>query len=195
MGADIMSSFISFDESTFWKAIEEKNYSLLKTCIVNSIRNNPGFKKDFKNAKGDKCSEARLAMDILKEKVPEIFEKYELQDGEHIYDPNEAAAWDKEYFIRQTFLLKQNFCTKRYNHVKEIGIKITHEANSNFQNPQEQGQMKRKNQLALARINQILQKTKPLLVAGAVVIAVILAVIVLVVLLAVIRLIMSIYVI
>ena len=174
-----MYKFTSFDEQTFYKAIEEKDYSRLKTCIISSIRNNPGFRK----ARGENFSEARLAINILKEKVPEMFERYAVQEAEHAYNVDEADIWDKEYFIRQTFLLGENFCMERYSHLMKIGQKITNGTAPNFQEPQELCQAESQHQPIKVNAHKAPQKTNPLLVLGAVA----LAIIVLVAIVAVIR--------
>ena len=174
-----MYKFTSFDEQTFYRAIEEKDYSRLKTCIISSIRNNPGFRK----ARGEEYSEARLAMNILKDKVPEMFECYVVQEAERAYNVDEADTWDKEYFIRQTFLLGENFCMERYSHLMKIGRKITNGTDPNFQEPQEQCQAEQQHQSIKVNAYKAPQKTNPLLVLGVVA----LAIIVLVVIVAVIK--------
>lgn len=176
---DIMYKFTSFDEHTFYKAIEEKDYSRLKTCIISSIRNNPGFLP----MKGEKVAESKVAMNILKEKAEGMFEPYKVQEGERVFDEGEAETWDKEYFIRQTFLLGENFCTKRYNNLLMIGRKITRGIDPNFQEPQELCQAESQHQPIKENAHKAPQKTNPLLVLGTVA----LAIIVLVVIVAVIR--------
>lgn len=170
----MMYKFSSFDEKTFYKAIEEKDYSRLKTCIISSIRNNPGFKK----AKGEKCSEAGLAMNILKEKVPEILEHYVVQETEQVYNVDASDTWDKEYFIRQTFLLGENFCMERYNHLVKIGEKIMNGTAPNFQEPQEKDQAETKNKLIQEKAYAAPRKFIPLLVLGVVILTLIILVVI-----------------
>lgn len=176
---ETMYKFTSFDEQIFYRAIEERDYSVLKTCVISSIRYNPGFRK----ARGENYSEARLAMNILKEKVPEMFERYIVQEEEHAYDVTEAETWDREYFIGQTFWLGENFCMERYSHLMKIGQKITNGTDPNFQEPQEQCQAEFQHQPIKVNAHKAPQKTNPLLVLGAVA----LAIIVLVAIVAVIR--------
>ena len=121
----------SFDMVDFLSAIDAKDYIKLKNYIINSIRNNPGFRKG-----GRPCSEATEAFRILKDRkedLPGLFSKYELQSGEIEFDENNASSWNEEYFIRQTFYLEENFCSKRFDHVKKIGIYL---ARGNFSEPQ-----------------------------------------------------------
>lgn len=164
-----MYKFTSFDAQTFYKAIEEKDYSRLKTCIISSIRNNPGFLP----MKGEKVAESRVAMKILKEKAEGMFEPYKVQKGERVFDESEAETWDKEYFIRQTFLLGENFCTTRYNNLMMIGRKIARGIDSNFQEPQELCQAESQRQPIKVNAHKAPQKTNPLLVLGAVALAII----------------------
>lgn len=119
----------SFDEQKFNKAITDKNYSYIKICIINAIRNNPNFKPNVEH----KC-EAQMAFSQVCQVCPDILEHYQLQEGETEFNEKDRAKWDKEYFIRQTFLLKKNFCKERYENIKKIGQAIT----ENFPNPQGQ---------------------------------------------------------
>jgi hypothetical protein len=57
-----------------------------------------------------------------------------LQEGEEEFDENNKASWNQEYFIRQTFLLGENFCRKRFINIRKIGQYIT---KANFNDPQE----------------------------------------------------------
>ena len=56
--------FTSFDEKAFWEAIEKKDFVCLKVNTVSSILNDPTF------ARG----ETMKVLEILDDKVPEIFE-------------------------------------------------------------------------------------------------------------------------
>lgn len=125
----------SFEMADFLAAIDSKDYIKLKNYIVNSIRNNPGFRKG-----GRTCSEATEAFRILRdrrEELPGLFSKYELQSGEVEFNENDTSTWDEEYFIRQTFFLEENFCSKRFDHVKKIGLFL---ARGNFSDPQEENE-------------------------------------------------------
>lgn len=174
-----MYKFTTFNSDAFYRALEEKDYSRLITCIISAVRNNP----EFRNATGQKSSESTIALNLLRENVPEIFETYKQQEGERIYDETEYKTWDKEYFIRQTFLLGENFCVKRYKHVKAIGCWISRGVVPNFQEPQEQCQAELQHQTIKENVYKAPQKTNPLLVLGVVA----LAIIVLVVMVAVIQ--------
>lgn len=124
-----MYQFTSFDAEEFDEAITVKNYVKIKSFVVSAIRNNP----TFTIIPGQNASEIGLAIAILKERAKEIFEEYEVQDGEHPFNEAEAETWDKDYFNEQSFLLKRNFSKKRMDNLKIIGRKI-----SNFQKPQGQ---------------------------------------------------------
>ena len=180
-----MSRFSSFNEEAFYKAISEKDYERLKTCIISAIRNNP----EFRIMKDEKVSEVKMAITILKEKVPEMFdEEYQLQDGERAFDEKEFNKWDEEYFVRQTFWLGENFCLKRITHLQKIGRWISrgiapNAKESNFQEPQEQCQEVEKYQPVKIKVNRNPSKTKPLLMLGTIV----LIIIVLVVIIAVVK--------
>lgn len=149
-----MYNFTSFDKDTFYKNMKEKNYSRLKTNVISSIRNNPAFRK----APGEEYCEARIAMNLLQEHVPEMFGEYKVQAGEHAYNAGEAAAWDRDYFIEQTFFLGENFCWERFRHLGRIGQKIAGESGTNFRNPQKQANTMSGSQSARIGIIQILYK-------------------------------------
>lgn len=166
--------FTSFDADDFYKAIEEKKYAKLKTCVISAIRNNP----EFKRADGEKVSEARLAWDILEENVPEIFDKYEDQDGDRLYDEKSVNEWDREFFIRQTFLLGENFNRKRYIQVMNIGRKISRGIMPNFQEPQELNLEIFEEQEIKPVVQQTSKKMNPLLIAGVIILAIIVLVVI-----------------
>ena len=129
----------SFKPEAFYAAINEKDYIKLKNYIINSIRNNPGFYC----LDGEEKSEARKYFIILKEKkdkLPELFSEYKIQEGEKEFDESLQDAWDYEYFIRQTFLLEENFCEKRFNHVRKIGKYLEKKKKANFNSPQEENE-------------------------------------------------------
>ena len=149
-----MYNFTSFDKDTFYKNMKEKNYSRLKTNVISCIRNNPAFRK----APGEECCEARIAMNLLQEHVPEMFGEYEVQVGERAYKADEAASWDRDDFIEQTFFLGENFCWERFRHLLKIGQKITEARGTNFHNPQKQDNTMLGNQAARPGIRQILYK-------------------------------------
>lgn len=124
----------TFKMADFEEAIKAKDYIKIKNFIINSIRNNPGFQY----GKEVSCSEAEAAFNKLKEcknELPGLFSPYCLQGDEIEFNENNKTAWTYEYFIRQTFLLGENFCDERFAHVKEIGKYL--KKNVNFTAPQE----------------------------------------------------------
>ena len=74
--------FTSFDENDFWKAIQEKDYTSLKINTVSSMLNDPTFTR----------GETEKVLEILDDKVPEIFEEEITLDYE---ERLERSAWDK----------------------------------------------------------------------------------------------------
>lgn len=124
----------TFEMEDFDQAIEEKDYIKLKNYIVNSVRNNPSFRYTKSVASCSEATEAFRKLRTMQEELPGLFVKYELQPGEMEFDENNKSAWNQEYFIRQTFLLEENFCSKRFEHVRLIGQYVS---KGNFNDPQE----------------------------------------------------------
>lgn len=100
--------FRAFDENAFWKAIEEKDYMNLKVDTVSSMRADPTF------ARG----ETMKVLEILDDKVPEIFEDEIWLDYEERLDRSE---WDKRYFTKLTYWFQENFAKSRVAYIKEVG--------------------------------------------------------------------------
>lgn len=100
--------FTSFDEKTFWKAIEEKDYECLKVNTVSSMLDDPTF------ARG----ETMKVLEILDDKVPEIFEDEIRLDYEERLD---RSAWDKRYFTKLTYWFQENFAKSRVAYIREVG--------------------------------------------------------------------------
>ncbi len=100
--------FTSFDEKTFWKAVEEKDYVCLKVNTVSSMLDDPTF------ARG----ETMKVLEILDDKVPEIFEDEIRLDYEERLD---RSAWDKRYFTKLTYWFQENFAKSRVAYIKEVG--------------------------------------------------------------------------
>lgn len=100
--------FTSFDEKAFWKAVEEKDYLCLKVNTVSSMLDDPTF------ARG----ETMKVLEILDEKVPEIFEDEVKLDYE---ERLERSAWDKRYFTKLTYWFQENFAKSRVQYIKEVG--------------------------------------------------------------------------
>lgn len=125
----------TFETEDFDAAIKDKDYIKIKNYVINSIRNNPGFK--YSKKEGD-CSEAMAAFRKLlesKDDLPGLFSSYQLQNGEEEFNENNKELWTQEYFIRQTFLLGENFCKERFLNIKKIGKYL---AKTNFCKPQEE---------------------------------------------------------
>ena len=107
--------FTSFDENKFWQAINDKDMSRLKINTVSAIRNDPTFSR----------SETKQVLDILDEKIPEIFED-EIDLGyEERLEKNE---WNKDYFTKLTYWFQKNFAKSRLEHIKEVG-QVVHKDN------------------------------------------------------------------
>ena len=142
-----MSRFVSFSEAEFEQALENKDYSTLILSVVSAIRNNPAFKADA----GEKESEAELAVDILSKRVPEIFVQFKHQPGEELFDKEKISIRNKEYFIRQTIFLRENFSKERIEQIKFIGERIVGENTANFSKPQNQNQTGQSNKKQKSR--------------------------------------------
>lgn len=111
-----MTQFRSFDGKQFMEAVQNKedrkNFIRLKANVVSAIQMDPAFES----------GEADAALAILREKCPEIFEpKRNLGYEEIRSDPD---TWDRDYFMQNTTYLKQNFCEKRIDELREIGQKV-----------------------------------------------------------------------
>lgn len=128
--------FLSFNDTDFNKAIENRDFLTLKSYIISSIRYNP----QFLPLQGASISEAEMALNILRERVKEIFENYKKQDKEIVISDDESVNWSKEYFIEQTFWLGENFCEERIERIKKIGKKISEDKKIREQVSHRQGQ-------------------------------------------------------
>lgn len=146
-----MYKFSSFNGNDFEEAIVEKKYSTLVSYVVNVMRINPEFIAE----KGQNKSEAEIALDILRERVPEIFEEYNLQGGEESFvrgSIKELKLDDlKECFRQQAFWLRENFCEKRIEDIKFIGHEIAEKNTANFSKPQNQNQTGQSNKKRKSR--------------------------------------------
>lgn len=100
--------FTSFDENAFWKAIAEKDMLHLKVNTVSAIRNDPTFER----------GETTKVLNILEEKVPEIFEPEVRLEYEERLDRDK---WNKGYFTKLTYWFQENFAKSRINYIKEVG--------------------------------------------------------------------------
>ena len=100
--------FRSFDENEFQQELKNKDYDALKVDTVSAIRNDPTFVR----------GETEQVLNILRDKVPEIFEKeINLEYEERL----ERDKWDKKYFTKLTFWFQENFAESRLEYIKEVG--------------------------------------------------------------------------
>lgn len=104
--------FATIDEKVFWLEIAQKNYENLKVDVVGAMLDDPTF------ARG----EAEKVLQILQERVPEIFEEEVHLEYEERLD---KAEWDKRYFTKLTYWFQENFALSRVAYIKEVG-KVVH---------------------------------------------------------------------
>lgn len=101
-----------FKKEDFEEAINKKNYLWLKACVARSMLHDPTFER----------GETKEILDVLKEKVPEIFvEEIKLGFEERL----ERSEWDKRYFTGLTYCLQENFAESRIAYIQEVG-KVVH---------------------------------------------------------------------
>lgn len=103
--------FTSFDEKAFKQAIVDKDFLRLKINAVSAISYDPAFEK----------GEAEAVLKILKNEVPDIFEKYVEGDYE---ERLEKSEWDKRYFSKLLYWFQENFAEERIVLIKEVGKKV-----------------------------------------------------------------------
>lgn len=103
-----MIMFVSFEESELENAISKKDYYWLKAAALNTMWNDPTFEH----------GETEALLEILKKRVPEIFEEEKkVPSEEHL----ERSLWDKGYFSDLTYYFRENFAESRLAHIKEVG--------------------------------------------------------------------------
>lgn len=100
--------FHSFSEADFWKEIEEKDFLSLKVDTRSAMQTDPTFSGH----------EVDDVLDVLKKRVPEIFEEEVTLSYEERLD---RSKWDKPYFTKLTFWFQENFALTRIPHIKEVG--------------------------------------------------------------------------
>lgn len=100
--------FTSIDENTFRQAIRDKDYLALKVSTVSTILDDPTFER----------GETMKVVQILKEQVPDIFEKEVKLDYE---ERLEEKAWDKRYFTKLTYWFQENFALSRIDYIRKVG--------------------------------------------------------------------------
>lgn len=101
--------FRSFNEADFWKEIEEKDFLSLKVDTRIAMLTDPTFSGH----------EVDDVLDVLKKRVPEIFEEEVRLSYEERLD--DRSKWDKPYFTKLTFWFQENFALRRIPHIKEVG--------------------------------------------------------------------------
>lgn len=104
--------FTFFKKEDFEEAINKKDYLWLKACVARSMLNDPTFER----------GETKEILNVLKEKIPEIFEEEIKLDFE---ERLERSAWDKRYFTGLTYCLQENFAESRIAYIQEVG-KVVH---------------------------------------------------------------------
>lgn len=112
--------FTAFNENDFWKEIREKDYLSLKVDTVSTMLQDPTF------ARG----ETKAVIDILKEKVPEIFEEEIHLEYE---ERREEAQWDKEYFTALTYWFQKNFALSRIPYIQTVGRRVHADTEAAYQ--------------------------------------------------------------
>lgn len=102
--------FKTFNEKSFYEAIKEKDYVVLKTYTMNAILNDPTFSD----------SEIADTIEILRNERPEMFEKFKQLDYEeqHIDD---KTKWNYDYFFKLVYYFRDNFALERLEEIKKVG--------------------------------------------------------------------------
>lgn len=100
--------FVSFDESKFIQALENKDYDRLISDFACAVRSDPAFQK----------KEIPAIIRIFEERVPEIFSnKVDLDYEEEL----PQSDWNEDYFFRLLQRLQNNFCKERLEYLKKVG--------------------------------------------------------------------------
>lgn len=102
--------FVSFEENELNEAITKKDYDWLKAAVLNTIWNDPTFEH----------GETEALLEILKRKVPKIFETKKKVPSEE-KELLDHSLWDKKYFSDLTYYFQENFAESRIPHIKEVG--------------------------------------------------------------------------
>lgn len=103
--------FSSFDNNAFLKAIEEKDFVRLKVNTRSAILNDPTFSGH----------EVDDVLDVLRERVPEIFEEETTLPYEERLD---QSKWDRPYFTKLTLWFEENFAESRISYIKKVGKEV-----------------------------------------------------------------------
>lgn len=102
-----------FHDEEFNQWLAEKDYSSIKTAVVNVIKNDPSFA----------TGEFDKVIAVLKQQCPDIFENYQLQEGEEVFD-SVVEKWNHDYFITLTFWFRENFALSRRANIEQVGQKL-----------------------------------------------------------------------
>lgn len=105
--------YLYFHDHEFEQWLLEKDYSSLKTAVINVIRNDPTFSS----------GEFDKVIAVLEQRCPEIFDEYQLQNGEEAFDAS-GKAWSNEYFRSLTFWFRENFALSRKANIEKVGKKL-----------------------------------------------------------------------
>lgn len=105
----ILHTFNCADMNDIDSAIERKDLLWLRNTAMNIIWNDPSF------ASG----EIEKFINILKKKIPDIFENEKEMPGEEKID--NPASWNQDYFAILTYWFRENFATSRLAYIKKVG--------------------------------------------------------------------------
>lgn len=105
--------YLYFHDHEFEQWLSEKDYSSLKTAVINVIENDPTFS----------TGEFNKVIAVLNQRCPEIFEEYQLQNGEDVFDES-GKVWSYDYFITLNFWFRENFALSRRTNIEKVGKKL-----------------------------------------------------------------------
>ena len=106
---------VTFEEKDLDRAINERkekndrNDLWIKGTVMNSIWNDPTFEH----------GETDRLLEILKQRVPDIFEDEKDMPGEKKID--DPVLWSEDYFAELTYWFRENFALSRIGHIREVG--------------------------------------------------------------------------
>lgn len=125
---------------------------------MNTMWNDPTFQN----------GETDAMIELLKEKVPDIFEKKVRLDYEYDLTPDK---WTDEYFTKLTYWFCENFAEERIKYIKEVG-RVVHKAN--LEKDGEQDSDKKNTDMESRRKEKGFPNTRTILVAVALVVVILL---------------------
>ena len=106
---------VTFDEKDLDRAIDarkeknDRNDLWIKGTVMNTMWNDPTFEH----------GETNRLLEILKQRVPDIFEDEKNMPGEKKID--DPALWNEDYFAELTYWFRENFALSRIKHIREVG--------------------------------------------------------------------------